>query len=61
MDVSIIVDPYVDEVIPQRRGGGGLGISILDVKRGLWRLREDPARCRKGERGERDLGKVRSV
>jgi hypothetical protein len=33
----------VDEVILSGAVAGELGISMLDVKRGLWRLREDPA------------------
>ena len=43
LEVCIIVDPYVDEVILSDAVAGELGISILDVKRGLWRPREDPA------------------
>ena len=34
MDVSIIVDPYVDEVILSDAVAGELGISILDMKGG---------------------------
>jgi len=40
--VSIIVNPYVDEVVLSDMVVGELGIVLLDVKEGLWRLRRDP-------------------
>ena len=43
LEVNIIVDPYVDEVLLSDLVAGELGIVLLDVKRGVWKLREDPA------------------
>jgi hypothetical protein len=38
LKVNIIVNPHVDEVILSDAVAGELGIVLLDLKRGLWRL-----------------------
>ena len=40
--VNVIVNPHVDEVVVSDYVAGELGIVLLDFKRGLWRLNDDP-------------------
>ena len=40
--VNIIVNPYVDEVALSDYVASELGIILLDLKRGEWRLKDDP-------------------
>lgn len=40
--VNIVVNPYVDEVALSDYVSSELGIVLLDIKRGLWRLVDDP-------------------
>jgi len=40
--VNIVVNPYVDEVALSDYVSSELGIVLLDIKRGLWRLTDDP-------------------
>ncbi len=40
--VNVIVNPYVDEVVISDYVSSVLGIVLLDLREGLWRLRDDP-------------------
>lgn len=40
--ISIIVNPHVDEVMMSDYAVSELGIMLLDFKKGLWRLVDDP-------------------
>ena len=40
--VNVVVNPYVHEVLLSDYVSSMLGIILLDLKRGLWRLTDDP-------------------
>jgi len=40
--VNVIVNPHVHEVLLSDFVASALGITLLDIKRGLWRLIDDP-------------------
>ena len=40
--VNVIVNPHVHEVLLSDFVASALGIALLDIKRGLWRLVDDP-------------------
>jgi len=40
--VNIIVNPHIDEVVISDYVASELGIVLLDIKQGLWRLSDDP-------------------
>lgn len=40
--VNIIVNPYIDERVISDYVASELGVILLDFKKGLWRLRDDP-------------------
>jgi len=41
--VNVLINPYVHEVLISDYVSSILGIILLDFKRGLWRLSDDPA------------------
>ena len=40
--VNIIVNPHIDEIALSDYVSSLLGIVLLDIKKGLWRLKDDP-------------------
>ena len=40
--VNVIVNPHIDEVVISDYVASELGIVLLDIRRGLWRLSDDP-------------------
>ncbi|MEM1546671.1 MAG: hypothetical protein QXP91_09445 [Candidatus Methanomethylicia archaeon] len=40
--MSIIVNPYIDEIVISDYVASELGIILLDFRKGLWRLRDAP-------------------
>jgi hypothetical protein len=42
VNVNIIVNPHVDEIVISDYVASELGIILLDFKKGLWRLTDDP-------------------
>ncbi|RLF19411.1 MAG: hypothetical protein DRZ82_05920 [Thermoprotei archaeon] len=40
--VNVIVNPYVDEVVISDYVASEFGVILLDFKKGLWRLKDDP-------------------
>jgi len=50
--VNVVVNPHVHEVLISDYVASMLGISILDLKRGLWRLQDEPDKVRSSEERE---------
>jgi hypothetical protein len=42
IDVNIIVNPHIDEILISDYVASEFGITLLDLRRGLWRLSDDP-------------------
>jgi hypothetical protein len=40
--VNVIVDPHIDEVAMSDYVASELGVILMDFKKGLWRLADDP-------------------
>ena len=42
IDVNIIVNPHIDEILISDYVASEFSITLLDLRRGLWRLSDDP-------------------
>ena len=40
--VNVVINPHIDEIAISDYVASELGIVLLDLKKGLWRLRDDP-------------------
>jgi len=50
--VNVVINPHIHEVLISDFAASLLGISILDLKRGLWRLQDEPDKVRFSEERE---------